>query len=170
MTPQPFKSLLLLAACLAVAMTHPALAANTCDEVYQAGIKTVQTPHHLYYTITQGQGKLPSTELVYAGGVTYVKMDGKWRRSIMKPQDQLELAKDDVKTKLPDTCTRVGDQTIGGQAVSVYKAHKNEAGTEQVIRIFRSSGLLQSDTVSLSNQSVEMRYEYTDVRAPADAQ
>ncbi|MDQ2734739.1 MAG: hypothetical protein M3Y55_07065 [Pseudomonadota bacterium] len=164
--------MLLLAACLVVAMTHPALAANTCDEVYQASIKTVQTPHHLYYTITQGTGtgKLPAGEAVYVGGIRYSKMDGKWRRGLGTPQEELEFAKEKVKMTMPDTCTRVGDETIGSQAVSVYKGHNNLAGNEQVFRIFRSSGLLQSDTVSQSDQVVEMRYEYTNVQAPANAQ
>ncbi|MEO8924326.1 MAG: hypothetical protein ABI330_16100, partial [Caldimonas sp.] len=106
---------------------------------------------------------------IYAGGVHYLKVDGEWQRSRMTTQDMVQMMQEKLKTH-PDICTRMGDQTIGGQAVSVYKAHNNEVGTDQVVRIFKSSGLMQGDTVSLPNQSVEMRYEYAGVQAPAGVQ
>lgn len=166
MTPKPFQSMRTLAACLAVTMTTSALAANTCDEVYQASIKSSQTPHHVYTASTLSGGKSRAVETIYAGGVEYLKMDGQWRRSVMKPHAMLELTQEKLKTH-PDTCVRIGDQAAGGEAVAVYKVHNNEFGTDQVVRIFKSSGLMQGGTVSLPNQSAEMRYEYTNVQAPA---
>jgi hypothetical protein len=60
----------------------------------------------------------------------------------------------------------MGDQMVGGQAVSVYKAHSNEMETDQTVRIFKSSGLLQGATMGLPNGGMEIRYEYDNVQAP----
>ena len=166
MTRQPLQSLLPLAACLTVTMATPALAASSCDEAYQAGIKSLQTPHHLYSTTAMPGGKTRAGESIYAGGVEYVKIGNEWQRSRMKPQDMIELAQEKMKTH-PDTCTRIGDQSAGGQTVAVYKVHNNEMGTDQVVSVFKSSGLMQGTTVSLPNQSMVIRYEYANVQAPA---
>ncbi len=169
MTRQPFRFLLPLAACLAAAMTTPVLAVNSCDEAYQAGIKSIQTPHHLYSTTTMPGGKSRIGETIYAGGVEYLKNGSQWKRSRMKPQDMVELAQEKMKTH-PDTCTRLADQSVGGQAVAVYKVHNNEENIDQVVRVFRSNGLMQGATLSLPSQSVETRYEYGNVQAPAGVQ
>lgn len=166
MTSQALPSLLSLAACLAVGMSTTALAANGCDDAYRAGIKSLQTPHHLYSTTILYGGKARTGESIYAGGVEYLKIGNAWQRSRMKPQDMIELAQEKLKTH-PDTCTRIGDQTVGAQVVAVYKVHNNEVGTDQVVRIHQSSGLMQGATVSLPNQSVDIRYEYGNVQAPA---
>ncbi|HZV93884.1 MAG TPA: hypothetical protein VFF72_11745 [Caldimonas sp.] len=166
MTRPPLRSLLPLVVCVTVATTTPAVAAGSCDEAYQAGIKSLQTPHHVYSTTTMPGGKTRASEAIYAGGVEYLKIGNKWQRSRMKPQDMIELAQEKMKTH-PDTCTRIGDQTAGGQAVAVYKVHSNEMGTDQVVSVFKSSGLIQGTTVSLPNQSMVIRYDYANVQAPA---
>jgi len=155
---------------IAAAGSAPAVGANaadTCDVLYSAGIRAVQTPHHVYSSTTHRGGKPQSGEAVYAGGIEYVLLNGKWQRSPMTPQDMLEAAQARLKAH-SDTCTLVGDQMVGGQTVSVYKAHDNERGTEQLVRILKSSGLLQGSTLTLPDGTVvETRYEYTNVRAPA---
>ncbi len=145
-------------------------AANTCDALYNAGIKSVQTPHHVYSTTTMRGGEPKTGEAIYAGGVEYLKLQGKWMRSRMTPADMLEAAQEKLKTH-PDTCTPVGDQVVNGQAVSVFKAHSNEMGTDQLVRILKSNGLMQGGTLTLPNGAVvEMRYEYDNVQAPAGVQ
>jgi hypothetical protein len=51
-------------------ITAPAFAANPCDALYSAGIKSVQTPHHVYSTTTMRDGKPQSAEAVYACSIS----------------------------------------------------------------------------------------------------
>ncbi|MGH8212609.1 MAG: hypothetical protein ACREPP_05190 [Rhodanobacteraceae bacterium] len=142
-------------------------AANTCDPIYNAGIKSIQTPHHVYSTVTMGGGKPQTGEAIYAGGVEYLQLNGKWMHSPVSHAEMMASAQEKLKTH-PDTCTLVGDQTVDGQAVSVYKVHNNETGTNQTVRIRKSSGLMQSGSLTLPDGSVvEGRYEYDHVQAPA---
>ncbi len=153
-----------------VALAPASHANNTCDALYQAGIKSVQTPHHVYSTTTLRDGRPQTGEAVYAGGVEYLLFHGKWMRSPMSQQAMLEGAQDKLKTH-PDICTLVGKQTVDGQLVSVYEVHNNEAGTDQMVRILDASGLMQGSTLTLPNHSVvETRYDYANVQAPTGVQ
>lgn len=169
-----------------IAFTTPASAADTCDVLYQAAIKTLQTPHHVYTTTTHSteqmrnsdtfkrgtgralyQARTESSEAIFDGKVEYLRVHGKWMRGRMSRDDMLELAQEKLKTH-PDTCTPAGDQTIGGQAVSVYTARNREAGSQQTVGVFKSTGLLQGGTVTMPDGGVvETRYEYDNARAPA---
>ena len=84
------------------------------------------------------------------------------------PQPEMVAAAQEKLKTHPDTCTPMGDQMVGGQAVSVFKAHNNEMGTEQTVRIFKASGLMQGGTLVLGDGiTMETRYEYDNVQAPA---
>lgn len=157
------SALAALTGSFAAGSTH----ADACDPLYQAGIKSIQTPHHVYSTTTPRGGKPQSGEAIYAGGVEYLQLRGKWMRSPVTNKDMLDAAQEKLKTH-PDVCTAAGDQAIGGQAVSVYTARNKEMGTQQTVRIFKSSGLMQGGTLTLPDGTlVESRYEYANVQAPA---
>jgi hypothetical protein len=159
-----------LAAAIAIGALPSAQAADTCEALYQAGIKTVQTPHHVYTTPTTHDGKAVAGEAIYAGGVEYVQLRGKWMRSPMTQQAMLEAAQEKMKTH-PDTCTLIGDQYIGGRAVTAYKVHDNEYGIDSEVRILKSSGLVQGESTRSPDGAVrETRYEYGNVGAPAGVQ
>lgn len=172
MMPTPVRRLLLAAgAAGALTMAVPARAANPCDVLYNAGIKAVQTPHHVYTTTTGGRtGKPRSSEAIFVGGIEYVQIGGQWRRSRMPQPDMVEAAREKLQTH-PDTCTVAGDQTVDGQAVTTYKVHNNEAGTDSLVHILKANGLLLGQTLTLPNGSVvTTRYDYTNVQAPAGVQ
>lgn len=157
-----------LASCaslVAVAAAPSANAANACDVLYNAGIKSVQTPHRVYSTRTMPGGKAQASAAVFVGGNEYLQIDGKWIRSPMPQPAMVAAAQEKLKTH-PDTCTPMGDQMVGGQALSVFKAHSNEMETDQTVRIFKSSGLLQGATMGLPNRGMETRYEYDNVQVP----
>jgi hypothetical protein len=150
----------------AMAAAPSATAANACDALYNAGIKSVQTPHRVYSTRTMHGGKPQVSEAVFAAGNEYLQINGKWMRSPMPQPAMVAAAQEKLKTH-PDTCTPMGDQMVGGQAVSVYKAHNNETDIDQTVRIFRSNGLMQGGTLTLPDGgSMETRYEYDNVQAP----
>jgi hypothetical protein len=164
----------------------PAFAANTCDALYSAAVKSTQTPHHLYSTTTHSSesmhrsdtfkrlsgkamytGKTESGEAIFDGKTEYLQLHGKWMRSPMTQQDMLETAQENMKTH-PDTCAVLGDQTAGGQALTAYKVHNNDVGTDSQVRVLKSSGLLQGQTLTMPDGSVvETRYDYGNVQAPA---
>jgi hypothetical protein len=185
--PSPSRLLLLVAGQVcALTCALPAFAADPCDALYNAGIKAVQTPHHVYSTTTHSAetmhqsdtfkrltgkamytGKTESVEAIFNGKIEYLQLHGEWKRSPMPQQDMVEAAQEKLKTH-PDTCTFVGDQMVDGQAVGVYKAHNNESDANQQVRILKSNGLMQGGTLTLPDGStVETRYEYSNVQAPA---
>ncbi|MEP6548682.1 MAG: hypothetical protein ABJD53_14565 [Gammaproteobacteria bacterium] len=151
---------------VAIALPFAAHADN-CDALYNAGIKSLQTPHHVYSTKSvAGAVKTPTGESIFAGGIEYILISGSWKRSPMTPQDMIEAAQEKLKTH-PDVCTAAGTETIAGQAVITYKVHNNESDTESLVRILKSSGLLLGQSVTLPGDShMEIRYEYTNVHPP----
>jgi hypothetical protein len=163
----PRSLILLVSPAGALALSASAFAANSCDALHEAGIKAVQTPHHVYSITTSGRaGKaVPPSEAIFAG-VGYLQIHGQWRRSPMPQQDMIEAAQEKLKTH-PDTCTVAGDQTVDGLAVTTYKVHNNESGTDSQARILKSNGLLLGQTLILPNGSVvKTRYDYANVQAP----
>lgn len=145
--------------CLVVAS---AAHADPCDAVYNASIKSLQTPHHVFSTSKHG-----TSEAIYAGGVEYVQIKGKWQRSRMQLADMVEVAQEKLKTH-PDVCTAKGESVVDGQTVDVYAVHSKEDEVDQEVRLFKSTGLMQGSTAKLPGGNVlETRYDYTDVRAPA---
>lgn len=159
-----------ITACLAcTAFAASAHAADTCDALYEAGIKAVQSPHHVYTTKTAGPGGkvLQSSEAIFSGGVEYLRIGGGWRRSARPQAVMVEAAREKLKTH-PDTCTDARDETVDGQAVTTYKVHDGERGTDALVHILKSTGLLLGETLTLPDGStVKTRYEYGDVRPPA---
>jgi hypothetical protein len=143
-------------------------AAESCDALYNASIKALQTPHHVYSTKTLANGtKAPGGESIFAAGREYVLIGGAWKRSPMTPQDMIEAAQDKLKTH-PDVCTAAGTETINGQPVTVYKVHNNESETDSLVRVLKSSGLLLGQTLTLPDGArMEIRYEYAHVQPPA---
>lgn len=152
-----------------VIFVTPARAAGTCDALYEAGIKAVQTPHHVSTTKSTGKaGKVvESSEAIFTGGVEYLKVGGRWRRSAAPQEAMLEAAREKLKTQ-PDTCADAGGGTIDGRAVKTYKVHDRESGTDSIVYVLKSTGLLLGQDLTLPDGSlVKTRYEYQDVRPPA---
>ena len=54
------------------------------------------------------------------------------------------------------------------RAVTAYKVHDRENGTDSIVYILKSTGMLLGEDLTLPDGSlVKTRYEYTDVRPPA---
>lgn len=157
-----------MAACFAAACASQSAWADPCDVLYAASIRSLQTPHRVSSTTTHA-GKIRESEAIYAGGVEYIQRDGVWRRSHMTIDKMVETAKENLQTH-PDVCTAQSARTIDGRPVDVYAVHNKEAGTDQEVRLSKSSGLLQGSTLKLPNGDViETRYDYADVKAPPGA-
>jgi len=124
---------------------------GSCDAVYRAGIKAVQTPHHLYTHTTARDGMVVTGESIAPGdSFQYRKANGTWTRRPSSDKDNLEMAQDKLRSD-PDTCTLIGDQTVDGQAVVAYAVHANQRHTASEVRIVKASGLLEGQTPALAN-------------------
>ena len=150
------------------ALALPAHAANTsCDAVLDAGIKQVQTPHHVHSSRKTLDGKVTSSEAIFIGGVEYLRVgDGNWRRSAMTAAEMLQGARDKRKQSSADTCRNLGDQTVDGQAATLYEFHP-DGGAGSQIWISKSSGLPLRQTIDLGGTVMDGRTDYTNVQAPA---
>ena len=191
MKSQSLQGLLLgiAASACAVSLTTPAFADNSCDPVYQAAVKSLQTPYHTYSTMTHDAeamsrsdtfkrltgkamyAKTESTESIFDGKATYIQIHGKWARSRASQAHMVDNAREKLKTH-PDVCTPAGSQTVGGEAVSVFNIRDAEAGSGPggQLRVIRSNGLLQGGTQNVGDEVIETRYEYNNVQSPAGVQ
>ncbi len=139
--------------------------AGSCDPVFQAGIKSVQTPHHVFSTVTRA-GKVTPSESIFVGGVEYVQHDGHWQPSKVTAAQMLSDAKENAASQT-STCTPRPDEVIGGETVAVYAVHNSETDADSTVRIFKSRGLLQGQTAKIPDgPNVETRYEYSNITAP----
>jgi hypothetical protein len=166
MNPPGIKALVLAASVYALAGPGQAHAAKPCDALYNAAIRSLQTPHHVYSTRTTRDGKSKTGEALYAGGAEYLRMGGQWRRSKMPQNETLEAAREKLKTH-PDTCVAAGEATVDGQPVMTWTVHNGESETDSQVHIL-SSGLLLGQTLTLPDGSVvKTRYDYANVQPPA---
>ena len=169
---------LLVAMCLA---TLPAAArAQTvsaeCKPLLDAQRKEITTPHHAYSTQSPaGQRARKTTgETIYAGGANYLFYKGKWMRSPLTMQMQLDQMQENIKNAKVLSCRREGEESVGGVAAVVYTTHTENEDTKADARhwVAKSSGLLlrteeDIDTGDGDRRHVSVRYEYTNVRPPA---
>ena len=59
-------------------------------------------------------------------------------------------------------------ETVDGQAVTTYRVHDRENGTDSIVYILRSTGMLLGQDLTLPDGSLmKTRYEYRGVQPPA---
>jgi hypothetical protein len=150
-----------------VAMASAAQTSDDCDTLYNANIKSLQTPHHVYSTKTSAGGvKAPASEAIFTAEAEYVRIHGNWQRSPMMPRDMIAAAQEKLKSR-PDICSVAKTETINGEVVTTYKVHNKATDSDSQVRILQSSGLLQGQSLLLPDKSrMEVRYEYTNVHLP----
>ncbi len=150
-----------------VAMAAAVRASDDCDALYYASIKSLQTPHHVYSTKTSAGGVIaPATEAIFIAEVEYVRIHGNWQRGLMIPRDMIAAAHEKLRSH-PDICRVIRVETINGEVVTSYDVHNKATDSNSQVRILKSSGLLQGQSLLLSDKSrMEVRYEYTDVHLP----
>ena len=156
----------------------PVRAASGCDAVIAAAIKVLQVPAHMYMTETAGfnGGKTRNAETIYLNSVTFVMVNGRWRKSTISPKDLAEIEKRiGPKTGV---CSAVRDEAVSGEPATLYKAHSQTADetvdTQIWISKLRGLPLKQINDIDVGGargkSHTEIRYEYTNVTAPAVAE
>ena len=133
-----------------------------------ASAKTHVTPTHIYITSKVG-GQTFTSEMIYAAGSMYMKINGKWSLGgSIKDIEQVEQQNTQHNSK--DTCSSVKDDTINGEIASLYGSHSETAkgNIDLQVWISKAHGLpLREETNSDGGKAViSTRYEYGDVKPP----
>jgi hypothetical protein len=150
-------------------------AQDSCQPTYDAMSKVMSTPAHLYSTMTGGQNSADkhTTEVIYIGGATYVKVSGKWSRSPMTTQQVMQQEEENRKAS-KTACKYLRDESVNGEAAAVYSTHSDRADvgikSDGQIWISKSKGLPLKIEIDISSDGStnhhSTRYEYANVQVP----
>jgi len=132
-----------------------------------AGIKVFDTPTHVYVTMDLN-GKTETLESIFAGGLIYVKDNGKWIGGTPN-KDAKESAENNRRTNKA-TCHYLKDEPVNGDMAAAYSVHdvSPRSTSDSKIWISKSKGLpLRSDTqFDGGKKTISTRYEYGNVKPP----
>ena len=146
-----------------------------CSPLRDAMEKLFVTPYHAYVTETAGylKGKTRESEIVSIGKNVYILANGKWR-AVPGMQDAREEMRKNAESDKA-TCRVMGTESVEGESAVHYSIHqKDETDTiDTQMWISKSRGLpvkQETDTDvggAMGKSHRAMRYEYTNVKAPA---
>jgi len=168
-----FFATLFAAMCAAI----PSPAANpACQAIRDAAQRTYDTPTHIYMSETSAftGGKPRNTEMIYINNMSYILVDGKWSGSPVTAQYRQEMR--EVKEVDPSfTCRQARDESVNGEPATLFimHYHSEDATTDQQVWISKARGLPLKQDIDIGADGApgknhrSMRYEYTNVRAPA---
>jgi hypothetical protein len=151
----------------------PLKAQDDCKLMYKmladAQVKLHSTPAHVYTTSKIGAQTF-SSEMIYAAGSMYMKVNGKWSLagSIKDMEESEHPLQQNASAK--EACHHVKDEPVNGEMAAVYASHsETPKGTlDMQIWISKAHGLvLRSDMNSDGGKDlVSSRYEYGDIKPP----
>ena len=167
--------LLCAVSCLAVATVlmgaPPLMAQDDCkamEKMVANAFSQIHTiPTHVYSTTTIG-GKAFSSEMIYAGGSMYMKMNGKWTMAgSIKDMEQVEK-KAQQNTNSKDTCRYVREEPVNGEMGALYSSHSEtpKGNLDMQTWVSKSSGRMLRQDIDSGAAVISTRYEYRDVIAP----
>jgi hypothetical protein len=150
-------------------------AQDPCQPSYDAMSKVMSTPAHIYSTMTgvPNSADKHTTEIIYIGGATYVKLGSKWSRSPMTTQQVMQKEEENRKAS-KTTCQYLRDEVVNGEAAAVYNTRSERADmgikSDGQIWISKSKGLPLKNEIDITSDGSKnhhsTRYEYANVQAP----
>jgi hypothetical protein len=150
-------------------------AQDPCQPTYDAMSKVMSTPTHIYMTMTgvPNSADKHTTEVIYIGGASYVKLGVKWTRSPMTTRQVMQKEEENRKAS-KTTCQYLRDEVVNGEAAAVYSTHSDRADmgikSDGQIWISKSKGLPLKDEIDIASDGSKnhhsSRYEYANVQAP----
>ena len=148
---------------------------SACQSVMDAGDKLFTTPYHMFGTEAGagvGNKKTMSSEMIFAGGVQYVLMNGKWGPSPLSLQESKDLVARNKKTA-KTSCHYVRNESVNGESAALYSTHDPtpHGNVDSQIWVSKSKGLIlrqemDIDTGGGHKTHMSVRYEYNNVQAP----
>jgi hypothetical protein len=144
-----------------------------CKLVLDANHKTLETPNHMYTDMGGANGKKTGGELITVNGDRYVNVNGKWTKSRMTVAATRAQEEENIKNAKVLSCKRTGDDTVSGEAATVYTEHteNEDSKSDGKIWISKSRGVILKEEIDLDSgeatkQHIAIRYEYGNVKAP----
>lgn len=156
--------------------TAPLIAQDTCQPLYDAMLKVIDTPTHIYTTTgnaSNSGGKPHMIEVIYTAGTVYTSVGGKWIRSKMTPRQVVKMEHENRRNSKM-SCRYLKDESVNGETSAVYSTHTETDGQKDDGQawISKTRGLplrqeMDIDMQGMANkQHYSMRYEYTNVKPP----
>jgi hypothetical protein len=123
-----------------------------------------------------GLAGVKKSEEIWAGKDVYVLNRGKWidmHTSFTEMSNTDRNDPDVKKSREAEQCKTLPDETAFGQPATVYRTRNPETGGDTKIWVSKSSHLPikaeTTTTVGPMTSFTSMRYDYGNVRAPANA-
>lgn len=162
----PIRSMLIVALAVASAAATAAELGGDCKPVWAAMEKTMRADHTAS-TVRDGR----TTRGVTAGGVNYVQIKGTWHKSPMSVQDLIAQQQENLRNAKTYACQRVGDSTVDGAPVTLYRTQTVSDATtgESTIAIARGTGVaVQVDATIKGDADMHFvtHYGYGNVKPP----
>ena len=151
----------------------PLIAEDDCKTLQKVLADAFSKVHSMathVYTVTKIGSQTFTSEIIYADGSMYMKINDKWRLSgSIKEMAQAEQqAKKNANSK--DSCRQLKDELVNGDMAAVYSSHSETAkgSLDMQMWVSKATGqILRQDTNSDGGKVVlSSRYEYENVKAP----
>jgi len=156
-------------ACLATVLllaTLPAAALEAACEPYLKAVEKTAAQPSRHSVSDLGEGM--RTEVIITGGQMYMQLDGQWMKgppNFVKNEQQLNAELRSGKLKLFD-CKKLGRETVGGIATTVYSYQLDLQGLPQPKEPAKAyigdDGLIHAQ----SSDGAKVRTRFTGVTAP----
>jgi hypothetical protein len=139
----------------------------SCTEVFDAGVREVETPHHIHYTSSGNSKGSRTFESVFDGTAIYSNATGVWKKS-NTARDVMQQNAREERQKLDAVCTRVGNESIDGQsATRWHMVPGEESGGDESDVWLNGSGMPVHQRMVLAGEGTwDVRIDYADVKAP----
>ncbi len=118
-------------------------------------------------------GKKATGEMITINGERYVMLNGKWMKSRMTVAATREQEEENIKNAKVLSCKRAGDDSVSGEAATVYTEHSEneDSKSDGKIWISKSRGVILKEEIDLDigdpgKEHISLRYEYGNVKAP----
>ena len=164
-----FICMLLIPASMA---SHYAMAADSCQPVFDAITNIITNPSHSYSTGVVN-GKPRSTETIYVQGKTYMIVKGNWWLSPVTPNDVLQQEMEN-RTNSKATCHFLRNESVNGEPAAVYfmRRETESAKEDGQMWISKTTGRALRKEVdvdtggAMGKSHLSARYEYSNVKPP----
>jgi hypothetical protein len=165
---------ILMLSILASMASSRAMAADSCQPVFDALTKVATTPSHSYTTgATLNGGKPTEGETIIANGEKYIQARGRWMHIPVTSQDLLEQEKEKEEHG-KSTCQFLRSESVNGEATMLYSVHREyeEVKEDGQMWVSRRTGLLLRVEEDFNNGGNKVkdhrstRFEYGNVKAP----
>ena len=151
-----------------VVLTTPAIA-DDCAPVNTALMTVAKTPYSETITTTDSAGKPVTSHMVQTATTKYIERNGKWTSLPVSSADLVDTLNEQIKTGKM-TCTRVGADSVNGQAAVVYMVHRENEGNVSDAKLWISARNRQLKAeITASGKHFVTMSDYDHVQAPAGA-